>query len=241
VQVGGSAFLDQGFHAKGEVRFPGAIITGQLNCDGGTFENCNGRALSADGMRVGGDAFLDGKFKAKGEVRLKGVEVKEELYCLGDLEAGKYLLDQLKYGSLHVGDGSGQDAIDWVILSQTEKSDFLPSPYEQLAEFFDRSGRESDAIDVRIAKQRAMRRAGQLSLFNRAASYPLDFFTGFGWKPWKALWWGLVVIIFGWLLFQWGPGKFIPIDKTIDARPFYPFAFSVDAFIPLVELGQEAT
>lgn len=80
--IGGSLLLDERFCAKGEVRLMGAVITGQLDCSGGTFENENGYALNADGVRVWGDLILEEKFCAKGEVRFLGADIAGQLNCL---------------------------------------------------------------------------------------------------------------------------------------------------------------
>lgn len=80
------------FHAKGEVCLLGAIIGGDLGCEGGQFENPKGRALSADRIRIRGGVFLsvpvDSRqntypFHANGEVRLLGATIGGDLNCSG--------------------------------------------------------------------------------------------------------------------------------------------------------------
>lgn len=68
-------FLRNGFHATGEVNLLGAKIGGQLNCDGGTFENAKGTALSANGAQVDSEVFLSDGFHAKGEVNLVAAKI----------------------------------------------------------------------------------------------------------------------------------------------------------------------
>ncbi|HEX9856791.1 MAG TPA: hypothetical protein VGA75_00430, partial [Paracoccaceae bacterium] len=51
-EVTGDVFLRNGFHATGEVSVHGAKIGGQLNCEGAHFDNPNGDALVAQGLRV---------------------------------------------------------------------------------------------------------------------------------------------------------------------------------------------
>ena len=90
VEVKGDVFFDDGFHADGEVRLPGAHIGGDLQCVGGTFNNpaqkdleATGKALSADGIRVNGAVFLSEGFQARGEVRLVAGLVGGQLSCEG--------------------------------------------------------------------------------------------------------------------------------------------------------------
>ena len=241
VTINGNVFLNRGFHANGEVRFSGATINGLLECNEGIFENEYGDALCVEDAHINNGMLLENGFTALGNVRLEGTNITDRLSCLKDISGGKYLLDRLAYGSLQVGDGSAKDALEWVRNSQPHKLDYSPSPYEQLAEFFDRTGQASEAINVRIANQRAHRRSGQLSVFAWVASILLDKFTGYGWKQWRLwLWLGLAVMLFGWLLFhRLGPDQFVLKDGTINTGVFYPLVYSVDSFLPLVDLGQE--
>lgn len=89
VQVKKYIHLRKGFHASGEVRLPGARIGGNLDCDGGSFENPalpgapdSGLALVADGAIVNGAVFLRNGFNAVGEVRLLGAQIGGYLDCM---------------------------------------------------------------------------------------------------------------------------------------------------------------
>jgi len=82
-EIGGNVFLNEKFHALGQVRLLGAKITGQLACSGGKFENAGGDALSADGAKIGSSVFLDGAFCATGAVRLLGAKITGDLACTG--------------------------------------------------------------------------------------------------------------------------------------------------------------
>jgi hypothetical protein len=79
----GDVHLRQGFRAQAGVNLGGAQITGSLTCDGGHFENVEGRALHCNGMTVGADVFLRDDFKALGEVNLVGAQITGQLDCTG--------------------------------------------------------------------------------------------------------------------------------------------------------------
>jgi hypothetical protein len=81
--VKGGVFLNDGFHADGEVQLPGAQIDGDLVCKGGTFNNPEGYALTAYGAVVKGNVFLSEGFQAYGEVNLSGARVGGSLECSG--------------------------------------------------------------------------------------------------------------------------------------------------------------
>jgi len=81
--VKGSVFLNDGFHADGEVRLLGAQIGGDLDCNGGTFNKPDGYALNAERAVVKGDVFLQNGFHADGEVNLVGAQIGGNLECSG--------------------------------------------------------------------------------------------------------------------------------------------------------------
>ncbi|MCS7240896.1 MAG: hypothetical protein NZ651_06610 [Candidatus Bipolaricaulota bacterium] len=81
-KIEGGVFLNQGFEAYGEIRFLGATIGGNLECNGGKFINPGGDTLSADGAKIEGDVFLRNS-KIQGRVRLLGATIRGNLECSG--------------------------------------------------------------------------------------------------------------------------------------------------------------
>jgi hypothetical protein len=97
--IRGSVFLNKNFSAKQEVRFVGAHISGNLDCDGGAFRAVSFRteaevgtldtveeppaALRLEATVVDGDVLLGRGFSAQGEVRLIGARVGQNLTCSG--------------------------------------------------------------------------------------------------------------------------------------------------------------
>jgi hypothetical protein len=110
IKLKGSLLMQNGFRAAGEVRLVGAQISGNLECDGGTFLNplpkkvepsgvppgtdagapaappqenpeSLGIALAADSAVISGDVFLRKGFHADGQVRLLGTQIGGDLDC----------------------------------------------------------------------------------------------------------------------------------------------------------------
>jgi hypothetical protein len=82
------------FFAEGEVRLYGAEISGNLECDGGSFKNTDGIGLEGTGVKIHGSVMLrkdhtpEGKnFLAEGEVRLLRADIGGDLDCGG----GKFI------------------------------------------------------------------------------------------------------------------------------------------------------
>jgi hypothetical protein len=83
IEINGTCFLNNGFRANGEVRLPGATISGDLVCRGATLSNPNSCALLAEEAKVDGTVHLDNGFHAQGEVLLSGAVIGGDLACGG--------------------------------------------------------------------------------------------------------------------------------------------------------------
>jgi sRNA-binding regulator protein Hfq len=250
----GTVFLNDGFQAKGKVRLLGADIGGNLSCSGGTFENEKGLALNAEGAKVDGIFFWQTRAKPVGMLDLMHARVGQFVDNKESWpEKKKLFLDGFEYEAL-AGDKTptrAEDRLEWIHL-QPDKP-FKPQPYEQLAKVLREMGHEKDARKVLIAKKRDLRRYGELNWYEKSGNRLLDIFIGYGWKPWNA-------IIFFLLL---SSGVFWCADtelqvmqpskervymhedfKKSGAIPstypkFNPFIYSVDTFVPFVNLHQE--
>ena len=277
--VEGSVFLDQGFHATGAVRLLGAHIKGQLVCRGARFENPEGDALSADGMTVEEDAFLDQGFHATGAVRLLGACIKGQLACtdarfenpngialnleyarIGVLvddedswpQRGQLLLDGLEYEGF-AGDRTPMDAqrrLEWL---RRQLPHFRPQPYDQLARVFRRMGREEEAVEVLIAKQKDLIRYGKLSWWDKLTRRIFGVTIGYGYRSGLAFFWVLAFVIAGCLIFKWAYTHDLMAPMGILTDPLYresgtipagyprfqALFYSLDAFLPIVDLHQE--
>ncbi|HWT90323.1 MAG TPA: hypothetical protein VN179_04340, partial [Solirubrobacterales bacterium] len=113
-----------------------------------------------------------------------------------------------------------------------------PGVYDQLAELYRRRGREEKAIDVAIAKQR--RRRSKLSRPSRLWSWILDISVGYGYKSHRALGGLLALVIVGCTFFSFAyPADFRNLEPRRGHSDFSALFFSIDAVLPIVNLGQE--
>ena len=280
LKVERNVLLDNEFKAEGEVHLLGAKIGGQVDCSGGQFINKNkqGKALSADDMNVQGSVFLSSGFKAEGNVCLAGatiygvlvwtrVESPEKVTLdlrsakIGTLwddqkswpESGKLFLNGLVYDE--IDDRAPTDVktrIDWLRRQPTEH--FRTQPYEQLAAVLRKGGHDADAKKILIAKAKDRTRLAQLTLPEKCWYHFFGKFIGYGYRPWRAFWIGLVVVALGWLLFGIGFGADVmtPTKEgayvsdsggenrrlSEDYPKFNPLVYSFDMFVPLVNLHQ---
>jgi hypothetical protein len=79
--VKSSVFLRDGFEARGETRFVGARIGGNLECSSALISNPAGYSLNAYGLEVDGSVLLCDGFRSEGEVYLSDATIGKQLDC----------------------------------------------------------------------------------------------------------------------------------------------------------------
>jgi hypothetical protein len=141
-------------------------------------------------------------------------------------------------------DQQTREALDKAIANLPEVHEvgnYSPHPFEHLAIVYERMGYDAVARKVRIAKQRALRISGRASRSVWISNILLDWTIRYGWEPWRAVTFGLLVVIFGALIFgSAGEASFVPDSDLTKAASFNPLAYSFDTFVPLINLGQES-
>jgi hypothetical protein len=246
LKVRGTVLLHAGCVVKGEVNFTGAVIGGDLDCRGARFGNPKVRrtAFSIESAQVG-ETFYWGPFldaSPTGRVDFRRARVGR---LVDDPKAWsseqKLELNGFEYQLL--GDAgsvaSSSQRLSW--LRQHSKGEYFPQPFEQLAAVYDRMGDEADARRVRIEKQRMLRLSGRLRGTRWLSNLLLDWTVRYGWEPWRALVLGLVVVLLGALLFgALGEANFERTPGSSPSGSFHPVVYSLDTFLPIIDLGQES-
>ena len=259
VRVGDAVFLREGFHATGEVRLVGARIRGVLDCTGGTFENPGGDALTADGLEVGGGVFLrrgsQGKaFQATGKVSLAHakarflVDDEASWPAHGDLDLRGFVYEGI------VGPTDAASRLRWLGRQYPKKrrrGDYHPQPYEKLATVLRRAGHVAASKKVLMAKEKDLRKYGDLGFGARVWNWILGATIGYGYRVRRALGWAAGVVLLGMLFFWLGHRAGLlsptfslsaeaaaPSEKRLD-ETFCPWVYTLDTFLPIVDLHQE--
>lgn len=164
-------------------------------------------------------------------------------------DAGSLSIDGFTYGRFDPrSPADAQRRLDWL----SRQRGYRPQPYEQLATVFRESGREADATEVLIAKEDALLARGKLTPTQRFGKWTLGWLSSYGYKPLRAF----LPILFFWavgvLLFSWGYGRqaIVPTkEKAFESfekdrslpiyyQPFSAIVYSLETFLPLVDLKQ---
>ncbi len=277
VHVKGNVYLNNGFRADGEVSLHEGNIGGNLECDYSQFTKSKEYAINAYRLKVKSSVLFRKNVKIIGEVRFHGASI-EDMYWTGitstrevklNLESAKIstlfddanswpekdnlVLRGLTYDEINEGGSlTVQDRIRW--LHRQPNKPFYSQPYEQLASMLRRMGKEEDARQVLIEKNRDRARYSQMSFSELWWHRILGCVIGYGYRPFRALFWSFGLIALGWVIFGMGfcadvmtPTKrnfYVPINTEpglVLSDPPKAFileslVYSIDLFVPIINL-----
>lgn len=181
---------------------------------------------------------------------------------------GVLLLDGFEYSSIGTQkEGSTTDVDYYVeVLSLLPSYPFRPQPYSQLAAAYRRMGHEDYARTILIKKEVARRKFADLKIGPWAVNWFLDFSVGYGYRLWRSLCIMACIVLAGALVFSraFDAGILVSTKQLLDPlgsttpiynltedqhktrngsdspinRQFSPLAYSVDLFIPFLDLSQ---
>jgi hypothetical protein len=253
--VGGSLHLDGGFSAAGQVRLQQAQVDGNLDCSGAAFDAVgdaswgdNATGLLLDRARIGGALVL------------RDLQVPLQGASLVDARAGELLDDATTWGQHHVLDGFGYTRIgpgapvdasfrlDWLARQNAAHlaEDFRPDPWRRVIRVLRRMGRNAQARDVAIGLEWHLRDARRIGLgtpapvrsASRLAHLLYGRLVGFGHRP-ARLAASMLAVWFVCGALYWAAarqGGFVPWPAN--APKFQPFVYSLDVFVPMLDLQQ---
>ena len=163
-------------------------------------------------------------------------------------EPGNLLIDGLTYDGFGAGSPLDvQSRLRWISLQPPVPGGFEPQPYRQLAKVYRESGLDSEAVQMLIAEADA--RYSRYGLVGRLWGSFLRTTVGYGHRPLRAILWSFAVIVLGWLMVRvakragvmrptW-PENAPVAQSGDDYERLYPFLYSLDVFLPFVNLHQE--
>jgi hypothetical protein len=228
-------YCGDGFRADGEFRLIGARIGGRLSCGGAIFSNPDGHTLNGDHMAVGGLLLLLPAAPPQGIVALTHARVGV-LVDAQETWPAALRLDGFVYDAIRASpEVTVEQRLDWL---ERDLDGYSPQKYEQLAGAYRRTGQEQEARAVAIAKQRARRQV--LSRPGRLWSRLLGVTVGYGYQPWRALWWLAGFVTVGAVLFANAyPSATTATTPAGQLPVFQPVVYALDVLLPVVDLRQE--
>jgi hypothetical protein len=134
--------------------------------------------------------------------------------------------------------------------------DFRPQPYQQLAKVLRDMGDNGGAKRVLIDMEDSRRKYGNLNFASWIWRWLLKGVIGYGYRPGYALIWAFVFVGIGWGLASYNADLFTPTEREAYRQtkfsasqiaptappyypPFNPIVYSIDTFLPIINLGQK--
>jgi hypothetical protein len=227
--VAADVFCD-GMTCAGRVRAAGATIGGQFSLDDARISDAAVAALDAPGLDAA-ELSLRLADSADALVDLRHARVR----LLRDAPArwpGSLRIDGLTYQALEPRIPA-RDRLRWLAL---DPDGHQPQPYQQLASHYTAIGQPVQTRQVMHESERIQRRS--MTPLGRAWSLLQDITVGYGYKPWRALTWLVVLVIAGSLVYQFAPPA--PFRSGGVAVPsFNAVIYTIDLLLPVVDLGQK--
>jgi hypothetical protein len=254
VALGGFLPTLGGFQADGRVEFGVAKVKDYFQVVHGRFEGAvsetpslldvqTGHGLFAGGMTVDGPLFLaDVKFENGAVLSLAGAKVsgfvdEEKSWP----EPGRLLIDGFSYDGL-AEPRDARSRLRWLAL----QPGFHQQPYRQLEKVLEESGDDSGAIRVLVAKEDL--RYASYGTLGHLWGNSLKFTIGYGHRPMLTIMWSALVVLLGWSLVGIGSRAGVmrrtypentPSPAADRYEDLYPLLYSLDVFLPFVNLHQE--
>jgi hypothetical protein len=263
MKVGAAVLLDEGFTSAGTVSLNSARAD-QLVLRPAKAAGANEITFSftATEAQIAGELRWapDGQFSGKVDLEDAHVGELEDDWTSPGKQAhgswprdGRLRLNGLTYGGL--GDASVRQRLQW-IRSQYEgdkPTAFAAQPYEQLADMYRQAGQDTEAREVAIARRRDLRTYGNLTWYRRFGNWFLDKTIRYGYQTWRAALGLAAVFVVFLVLSIVGQHRhvIVPLGDVKGLNPvptatqctsdypcFYPFGYTVDTVIPIINVHQ---
>ena len=195
-------FTATGAGKAGAVRLSGARIGGSLECDEAQLRNDSGPALYAYSLQVGQGMYLGGGFTATGggeegaAVNLTDARVGGKfVFALECLEHRADSHRRLAVSGLTYADvpDTGSDG-DWRDLLRQGTPGYAAQPYQQLAAGYRARGDDRQARQTLMAQRDDQLARTHASWRERWWGRITKVTLGYGYQPWRALWFLAAVV-----------------------------------------------
>jgi hypothetical protein len=256
--VRGGLFLRWGFAADGGIRLSRARINGIVDFERAAIASFDPAILGieAHGLEVQGALIFRALQQPSGgtvsfnHARVGRLEDDYASWAMFQYRINGFefkACDQLRWSAHHdfepfaTGKASRStppmslvERINWL----RDQPDWNVQPYEHTARIFRAAGYEADAQKILIDKYRQLRKQRRLSRPAAVKNWLLDYLLGYGYRTWRPLIPMVVMLAIGSWIFQKATDAHVLVAKDRDRTEFNRYAYSIDAFVPLVNLKQ---
>ena len=229
IDVGAEFNCSDGFHARGRLSMSSITVRSRFSFNDARIDAPGEKPALLSRRSTASELDIRFREPVQGTVDVSHTRVTV-LSAAADSRAGALRMEGVVYDSLL----PQLPAMERLPLLTGDPEGFTPQPYEQLAAAYRLHGRDADARTVLLAKQRRLR--STLPWPGRVWSSLQGVTVGYGYRPMRAVWWLLGIVLSGILLFtRWPPQALDP------GKPphFQAAIYTLDLVLPLVDFGQE--
>ena len=236
LKTGGDAFFTRATFA-GPVTFQSAHLAENWRLDGSQFTNPMA-LIKFEEMKVGSAATLVGcrfagyvSFK---DARFGALDFSKVTWPTAHDGHPWLWLNGLIYGRINAGSekDSWRNLYD-LVQRTAHGSAYSADVFTRLEDFYRKLGYPRQA-DTFFRAQKKREREEVLGRFAWAWSFFLEQFVGYGRSPERAIFWSVVIVGIGCVMFQ--PHRMEPQKAEYRGRKYSAFWYSVDVYLPIIKL-----
>jgi hypothetical protein len=227
-QIAADVFCDD-MTATGGIRVAGATVGGEISLRNARIQNAGAIALDAQGLHAR-------------QVSLRTAEPIAGLVDLSHAQIEILRDDPACWPAELSVEGTTYQALDPRLPARRRLHWLGRDPmggqqhaYEQLAAYYTSVGQPAQARAVMYARERIQAKAK--TPLPRTWSVLQDVTVGYGYQPWRALVWLIVLLAAGSVTFALRPP---PPFLAATAPHFNPVIYTLDLLLPVVSLGQKS-
>lgn len=245
---------------EGETRLVGAVIDGDISIEGAELRNSSGYSLRADRVSVKGSVFLRQYLLVDGIVSFSSANIlgnfavnniKQSPYYKLDLRSanvgvlwdsqdswpskGNLFLSGFEYNSIRDESSfSSEIRLQWLNRQPNDSNKY--QAFDYFARILKDNGYIDDANSIMYNKEvEITKQMPFLEKIFRKLNY---YVIGYGYKPWRLMIIISIIVLVGSLVFKFAFRNNLMLQtRHIHLKP-KPFFYSVDLFIPIIDLRQ---
>jgi hypothetical protein len=238
----------------------GIKIGSQVKFENTDITNEAGYAVVLDASAVANGVLFEETFVSRGKVSLSGATVDMQLLLAGEYEElnlqntvvkGSLIIEKdkvakinlygLKYESiLFVGNNKSarEPSVEEMVGLIGKSYQYTSWPFIEFARTLELKGNEMNARETLIEMERERTKHQKYSLWMKIMRKLSDCLISYGYKPSKILAISLVYVFIVAFLINSVSGAFTPVSNNDYTPVLNPLMFSLDTFLPLVDLHQ---
>jgi hypothetical protein len=236
LKTDGDAFFTRATFA-GPVTFQSAQIAENWRFDGSLFTNGNA-LVKFEEMKVGAaTTFVDARFAGYvsfKDARFAAIDFSKVAWPAARDDHPWLWLNGMTYGRINAGSERNSWQNIYNLVQRTAHgSAYSADVFVRLEEYYRQLGYPRPA-NAFFRAQKKREREEVLTGFAWAWSYFLEQFVGYGRSPERAIFWSVIIIGIGCVMFR--PHRMEAQKSEYTERKYSPFWYSVDVYLPIIKL-----